>query len=174
MVEDKDSQLKNLETEKIIKEKAPGAQAAEEGKVEGAVLRPEKEKSPEIQPVERQKILDETERFENGQSGGLAGASVSVSGQELKEREKKIEKILETGLEDIYLSLPADKQREFTKEGEKTMKEINTLLDKVKINIGKIVSLIKKWLSLIPGVNKFFLEQEAKIKADEIMKLKER
>jgi len=53
------------------------------------------------------------------------------------------------------------------------MKKINTLLDKAKINLGKIASLIRKWLSIIPGVNKFFLEQEAKIKADEIMKLKE-
>jgi len=32
--------------------------------------------------------------------------------------------------------------------------------------------LIKKWLLLIPGVNKYFLEQEAKIKADEIVKMK--
>jgi len=29
------------------------------------------------------------------------------------------------------------------------------------------------WLKLIPGVNKFFLEQEAKIKTDEVLKLKQ-
>ncbi|MDD5032145.1 MAG: hypothetical protein PHR36_03845 [Patescibacteria group bacterium] len=172
MVEDKGSQLKKFELEigKTIREKSPEIQAAEEGKVEGAVPTPEKKERVGVYPNERQKVLDEIERFENGQNGGLAG--IIASGQSVKEREKRIEKIMENGLEDIYLSLPADKQREFKLEGEKTMKEINVLLDKVKVNIGKIANLIKKWLSLIPGVNKFFLEQEAKIKADEIMKLK--
>ena len=36
----------------------------------------------------------------------------------------------------------------------------------------KIIDVIKKWLSIIPGINKFFLEQEAKIKTDKIMELK--
>ncbi|MDD4901912.1 MAG: hypothetical protein PHE24_02140 [Patescibacteria group bacterium] len=91
---------------------------------------------------------------------------------EYEEREKQIENFLSVGLEEIYLGLPLEKQAEFRKEGEKTAKKIEKLLEKTKINIGKIVNLIRKWLSLIPGVNKFFLEQEAKIKADEIIKLK--
>ena len=35
----------------------------------------------------------------------------------------------------------------------------------------KILKLIRSWLKLIPGVNKFFLEQEAKIKTDKIVDL---
>jgi hypothetical protein len=91
---------------------------------------------------------------------------------EYEEREKQIENFLARDLEEIYLGLPLEKQVEFRKEGEETARKINKLLEKTKINLGKIVNLIRKWLSLIPGVNKFFLEQEAKIKADEIVKLR--
>ena len=91
---------------------------------------------------------------------------------EYEEREKQIENFLAKDLEEIYLGLPLDKQAEFRKTGEATAKKIEKLLEKTKISIGKIVNLIRKWLSMIPGVNKFFLEQEAKIKADEIIKLK--
>lgn len=91
---------------------------------------------------------------------------------EYEEREKQIEDFLSDGLDDIYLSLPPEKQSEFRQVGEETAKKINKLLESTKINIGKIISLIRKWLLIIPGVNKYFLEQEVKIKSDEIMKLK--
>lgn len=87
-------------------------------------------------------------------------------------RQKEIENVLSQGIEDIYLSLTPEKRREFKKAGEETAKKISRLLAKAKINIREIIKLIIKWLSLIPGVNKYFLEQEAKIKADEIMKMK--
>ncbi|MDD5527563.1 MAG: hypothetical protein PHO56_01130 [Patescibacteria group bacterium] len=93
---------------------------------------------------------------------------------EYEEREKQIENFLARDLEEIYLGLPLEKQAEFRREGEETAKKINKLLEKTKINIGKIVDLIRKWLARLPGVNKFFLEQEAKIKADEIIKLKKK
>ncbi len=88
------------------------------------------------------------------------------------EREKKVENFLSAGLEDSYLKMDAKKRAEFKREGEKTAKEINSLLEKARIKTKKIISLIKKWLSIIPGVNKFFLEQETKIRADKIIKLK--
>jgi hypothetical protein len=91
---------------------------------------------------------------------------------EYEERERQIENFLAQDLEEIYLGLPLNKQVEFRQTGEETARKINKLLEHTKINIGKIVVLIRKWLSLIPGVNKFFLEQEAKIKADEIVKLR--
>ena len=68
--------------------------------------------------------------------------------------------------------MPKSKQREFKGEGEKTAAKINQLMSKTKVNVKKIINLIKKWLSIIPGINSFFLEQEAKIKADEIFKIK--
>jgi len=131
----------------------------------------EQEKKSENIPQPIDKILP-GEKQEDIPANGLVQASNQQYFE--KEEQKKIEKILAAGLEDIYLSLPAVKQKEFKIEGEKTTKEIDILLNKAKINMGKIVALIRKWLSLIPGINKFFLEQEAKIKADEIVKLKER
>jgi hypothetical protein len=89
-----------------------------------------------------------------------------------EDRQKQIEKFLSRDLEEIYLSLPPEKKVEFKKAGEETAIKINKLLEKTKINLGKIVNLIKKWLAIIPGINKFFLEQEAKIRADEIFKMK--
>ena len=42
------------------------------------------------------------------------------------------------------------------------------------IQMKKILKLIREWLLIIPGVNKFFLEQEAKIKAEKIQQIYER
>jgi len=84
----------------------------------------------------------------------------------------QIENILEEDLEEIYFSLPPEKQKEFKTKGEETAKKISLALQKTKIKVNQIIKLIKNWLKLIPGVNKFFLEQEAKIKADKIIELK--
>lgn len=89
-----------------------------------------------------------------------------------KEREKQIENILEIDLAEIYLRLSPENKRKFKVKGEETASAINRLLDGSKIKIKKILALIKDWLKLIPGVNKFFMEQLAKNKLDEIMKLK--
>ncbi len=88
------------------------------------------------------------------------------------DRARQIDDILAADLGDIFLSLTPDKQQEFKKTGEETVREINNLLDKARVNLGRIITLIRKWLSIIPSINRFFLEQEAKIKADRIIKLK--
>ena len=82
---------------------------------------------------------------------------------------KKIEAILEEDLGDIYFSLSPQKQQEFKAKGEETTIKIIGLLAKPKIQIKKIISLIRDWLKIIPGINVFFLEQEVKIKADKII-----
>lgn len=89
-------------------------------------------------------------------------------------REKEIDNILSSGLHDIFLKMNPKKQQEFKLAGEETSKKINLLLDKSKVNISKIVKLIRKWLKMIPGVNEFFLEKEAKIKADQIINIKDK
>jgi len=83
---------------------------------------------------------------------------------------KQIEKIMEDGLAELYSQMPPDKQQEFRRVGEVTAQQINQLLSATKIQISKIISLIKDWLKIIPGVNRFFIEQEAKIKTDELLK----
>ena len=110
-----------------------------------------------------------------GEAAGKEQAAFSLTPavqQVRKEREKRIEKILEDNMEEIYLNLSPEKQKEFRVTGEQTARQINAILEKTKFKIKEIINLIRKWLSLIPGVNKFFLEQEAKIKADKIIHLK--
>jgi hypothetical protein len=88
------------------------------------------------------------------------------------QRAQAIDNILAAGLNEVFLKMTPSEQKEFKAAGEETVKKINKLFDKAKVSVSKVISLIRKWLKLIPRVNKFFLEQEAKIKADKIMKLK--
>lgn len=81
-----------------------------------------------------------------------------------------IENILAEDLKDIYTKLPKSKQIEFKEKGEETANQIATLLNQIKYKVGEILGLIKSWLKIIPGISKFFLEQEAKIKTDKIIK----
>jgi hypothetical protein len=85
---------------------------------------------------------------------------------------EKIEDVLAEDLEDIYFQMPAEKQAEFRQTGEETASKIVLLLSSVKVQVRKILELIVKWLRVIPHVNKYFLEQEAKIKTDKILELK--
>ena len=132
----------------------------------------EKEISPEKKLEEaREKIIEKKDETPISDVKIDTDQEEKIETEE-DERLKKIDDILAFGLNDIFLTLSPDKQQEFKIKGEETRDKINLLLKKTKINVGKIVNLIKKWLSIIPQVNRFFLEQEAKIKADKIIKLK--
>lgn len=123
-----------------------------------------------IEERERRQVLEEISHAES--AGPAAATPVLIAQQQFQQRGKKIENILEENMEEMFLSLNPDQQRQFKLAGERTAQEVNQLLESAKLNIKKIISLIKQWLAVIPGINKFFLEQEAKIKADEIIKLK--
>ncbi len=115
----------------------------------------------------REVDLSGKEKTEGGELGGIVTVSRQRKVRQI--RMKKIESVLEKGLDDIYLAMPAENREKFKQEGEKTVAEINNLLERGKATVKKIVNLIKKWLVSIPGVNRFFIEQEAKIKTDEII-----
>lgn len=89
------------------------------------------------------------------------------------QRVADIEHILEEDLKDIYAKLPSEDQVKFRLAGEKAARDINTLLETATATLKKIVDIITGWLTLIPGVSKYFLEQEAKIKADRLYKLQD-
>lgn len=85
---------------------------------------------------------------------------------------KQIESVLEEDLGEIYNNLTPAEQKAFKIKGEETTRSIFQLVyQKTKIKVKKIVKLIRNWLKAVPGINKFFLEQEAKIKADKIVAL---
>ncbi len=86
--------------------------------------------------------------------------------------QQQVENILADDLEKIYADLPRVIQEEFKVKGEITAFKITLLLQKAKVKIREVIKLIREWLKTIPGINKFFLEQEAKIKADKIIDLR--
>lgn len=122
-----------------------------------------------VESVNNQKLEEELVDNNFNASDNIA-SQINIR-QKQKQKEKQIEKILEHGLESIYLNISKEKQIEFKEEGEKIAKKINGLLSQTKIKVKKIIKLIKDWLSVIPGINRFFLEQEVKIKTDKIMNL---
>lgn len=85
---------------------------------------------------------------------------------------KMVETIMAEGFEDVYKELPIREQQAFRIKGEKTAHAVRELLRETKVRVGKIFRLIYDWLRVLPGINLFFLEQEAKIKADKILALK--
>ncbi len=87
---------------------------------------------------------------------------------------KDIESILSEDIEEIYKNLPETLQEDFKKKGEETAKEIKGIISQARIAISKVLTLIKNWLLMVPGVNKFFLEQESKIKTEKILNLAEK
>jgi len=84
----------------------------------------------------------------------------------------KIEKIMEDGLHDAYHRLSPIAQQEFKLKGEETARKISELLKSTHVKMKKIFRLILDWLRMLPGINKFFLEQEAKIKTDRIIAIR--
>jgi len=85
----------------------------------------------------------------------------------------QIEKILEENLGDVFLALTPVQKQQFKIKGEETANKIRHILTTTKAKLGKIVKIIFEWLKILPGINRFFLEQEAKIKAEKIIALSE-
>jgi hypothetical protein len=137
----------------------------------------EKIKSPEKQEQEnRSQEKEEKEKVPVKNDNKQVDLSINdddeTSAQ--KERMKQIDKILAEDMSAIFMGLPKDKQKEFKEEGERTVIKINELIEKAKVKVNKIIKLIKNWLGIIPNANKYYLEQEAKIKTDKILKLKDK
>jgi hypothetical protein len=84
---------------------------------------------------------------------------------------KQIESVLQDDLEEIYFNMDEAHRNLFKAEGERVSKEIEHVVTTGQNIAMKVLELIKGWLKLIPGVNKFFLEQEAKIKTDKIINI---
>lgn len=86
---------------------------------------------------------------------------------------KEIEAVLSKDLENTFREMPPDLQIKFKNKGEEVALKIKSLMGQAKNKMREILELIKSWLRLIPGISNFFLEQESKIKADEILKIAE-
>lgn len=127
----------------------------------------ESESSHTIEDAENKKPLEKTgEGFKSSKKSNVKIDSPDSI------RQKQIDSILSEGLNDVFLEMNQRQQQIFKEEGEKTATKINIILSSAKVKLKSIINLIKIWLKLIPKINSHFLEQEAKIKADKIIKLK--
>lgn len=126
----------------------------------------EMERAPERQAAARA----ETSAAEQAPAAPSSSAASAAAEAAVKDAHlMKVERVLEENLGDIYFSLPADRRALFKAKGEETAVKIRTMIESSKVAARKVLDLIRAWLKLIPGVNRYFLEQEAKIKTDKVM-----
>ncbi len=84
---------------------------------------------------------------------------------------RAVEAVLEEDLDDAFHKMAPEMQAKFRKEGERITAVIVEMVRNSKVNARSVLNMIAHWLKMIPGVNHFFLTQEAKIKTDKILKL---
>jgi hypothetical protein len=130
------------------------------------------------QSVEREDAIlhaeagTELEAAQATHAGSAAAQAASISNQpEKDEIIIEVEKILEDGIGPFYASLPDEAKPVFKKRGEQVASQIAEMVRSMNFRVRKAVRLIADWLRTIPGINKFFLEQEAKIKTDMLKRL---
>ena len=93
-------------------------------------------------------------------------------GDDVKTQElMQIENILSEHIDALYQSLPEAQRPLFKEKGEEAAQKIDSILRGAKIQARKILAIIISWLSIIPGVNKFFIEQQAEIKTNKLLAL---
>ncbi len=80
-----------------------------------------------------------------------------------------LEGILSEGLGEVYGALPDAKKAAFRAKGEQVATSIQQMVARGRLKVHDIWKAIRDWLRMIPGINRFFLEQEAKIKTDKIV-----
>lgn len=81
----------------------------------------------------------------------------------------EIENILSANLLEIYNELPENKREAFKQKGEEVASSIHEMILNTKVKVHKVLKLISDWLRMVPGINVYFLRQEAKIKLDRIV-----
>jgi len=155
--------------EKIISERPSAATAIEKPSESGREV---PGKKAELVSAWPEKKLEPVAPAKNVAITGITTAAPMSNYQ--KQRAADIDNILADGLDEIFLKMDPNQQKEFRQKGEETVIKINTLLDRAQVKMNKVIALIKQWLQMIPGINHFFLEQEAKIKADRIVRLRDK
>lgn len=123
----------------------------------------------EEQIEEAKEAFLESEVFSSSTSRSTGQAGISPTSVPKDEVMIRLEQILEEGLGDYVAAMPEEARVRFLYKGQETAGQISIMVRAFKVKAKKVVALIHDWLLTIPGVNKFFLEQEAKIKTDRIL-----
>mgnify|MGYP001610034885 CR=1 FL=1 len=83
----------------------------------------------------------------------------------------EVEDILSEDMEDVFKNMSPDNQQKFKAKGEEIARTIWQMIETAKLQLKKVLTLLREWLKMVPGVNRYFLEQETKIKIDKIIDL---
>ncbi|HLD86412.1 MAG TPA: hypothetical protein VJA28_03070 [Patescibacteria group bacterium] len=147
------------------------------------IISPPRERLPEVKP---ETLPEAPEKITNDalaerspepavQAPGPAAAAPQPPAvlAEPAVQQKKVEQVLAQGLEQLYSELRPEDKVKFKTLGENTAKKITDLLQRTKVKISEILALIRQWLMSLSGVNRYFVEQEAKIKAEKLIKLRQ-
>jgi len=131
-------------------------------------------KAIEAEPAEEnfleEEEVDEAHTLPAAEQAPTTGASsaAAVTAVQKDEVLVEVERVLEEGLGDFYKTLPPEAKIKFKQKGEEASTEITKMVHALKLNFKRALELVRDWLLTVPKVNKFFLEQEAKIKVDKI------
>ncbi|MFH1426133.1 MAG: hypothetical protein ABIG66_01735 [Candidatus Kerfeldbacteria bacterium] len=107
-------------------------------------------------------------------AGQQQAPAVPAAPQAKSKTRQEIEEVLSEGLAEVYASMTPQEQEQFRIAGEEAAGKIEVMVTQFKATARKVLDAIRLWLSTIPRVNKYFLEQETKLKTDDIMKLQAR
>lgn len=146
---------------------------------------PQREERPQIEQEAAQEQREQPRADSKEQKGVDTGLKKKLSLSALRkahvplppirdEVTVKIEKVMEEGVGDAYARLSPVAKQEFKIKGEETANSIREMVKSGHAKAKNVFRLLLEWLKMLPGVNKFFLEQEAKIKTDRIMNLKDK
>lgn len=131
----------------------------------------ERSRESELQKLEQEILEAEPQELQKEQPSGASPVQPSHQGTAKDPLTSEIEDIMSEDLAPMYARLSPEQKIIFKQEGERAAVKIRMLLENVKVKAKSIIEILRRWMRLIPGVNKFFLEQEAKIKADKMLAL---
>lgn len=100
-----------------------------------------------------------------------ASTATALPATDKTEVRKQIESILQQGLSEMFVNMPPAERAAFSKSANETAGKLELLVSQFKATAREVLALIRAWLTKIPKVNKYFLEQSSKIKTDEILEV---
>jgi len=131
-----------------------------------------RETSPEAAPAVESGLAEE--RIPEAVAPAPVTIEPPVSAKPADPVVSAIENILAEDLYERFKAMPPALQAKFRQKGDETVSRLSQMVGSAVIKAKEVLKLIIGWLKLIPGVNKYFLEQESKIKTDKILELHER
>lgn len=137
---------------------------------------PISERGPELPLEKRTESISAMPEAGSGERGAPAPVLIPPTVTQVVTKDlidSQVEELLSDDLLGLYSELPPATQAEFKAKGEEVASKIQQMIKGARVVAKEVLDLIVSWLRIIPGVNKFFLEQEAKIKTDKILALAE-